>query len=176
MPRRKNDELTTVETLSLFLLSDGPRHAYDIEKELSSSSTRNWIKIGVASLYKTFERLERKHQIEVKRERVGRWPERKVYSLSPEGRKNLKKKAIQILSQMENFYFNLNLGLAILGSLDKMDIAGELFERRLEGCIEKRKEIESLAGESEQEGMKIMFDYLLSLYKAEERWLKKEKE
>ena len=78
----------SAELLVLSLVEDRPRHGYDIGKmiELRSQGT---LRFSIASLYPLLYRLERRGWIE------GRWQEkaghirRRLYRLTPEGRKVL---------------------------------------------------------------------------------------
>jgi transcriptional regulator len=78
----------SAELLILALVETRPRHGYDIGKLIESES-RGELRFNVASLYPLLYRLERRGWIE------GRWTEkagqrrRRLYRLTPEGRKVL---------------------------------------------------------------------------------------
>lgn len=78
----------SAELLILALVEDRPRHGYDIGKLIESQS-RGELRFNIASLYPLLYRLEKRGWIE------GRWTEkpgerrRRLYRLTPEGRKVL---------------------------------------------------------------------------------------
>jgi transcriptional regulator len=78
----------SAELLILSLVEDQPRHGYDIGKLIQTQSGGT-LRFNVASLYPLLYRLEKRGWIE------GRWVERagqrrrRLYRLTPEGRKVL---------------------------------------------------------------------------------------
>jgi transcriptional regulator len=76
------------ELMVLASLEDGPRHGYDIAREIDSRSG-GLLRFHVASLYPMLYRLERRGWIS------GRWVEktgqrrRRYYRLTPEGKRML---------------------------------------------------------------------------------------
>ena len=78
----------SAELLIMALVEARPRHGYDIGKQIESHSDGE-LKFNVASLYPLLYRLEKRGWIE------GRWTEkagqhrRRLYRLTPEGRKVL---------------------------------------------------------------------------------------
>ena len=79
----------SAELLILTILEDGPRHGYDIGKQIDTRSD-GAIRFQIASLYPMLYRLEKRGLIE------GRWVERarqrrrRFYRLTPEGRRVLR--------------------------------------------------------------------------------------
>jgi transcriptional regulator len=78
----------SAELMVLAAIEDGPRHGYDIAREIDSRSS-GVLRFHVASLYPMLYRLERRGWIS------GRWVEkqgqrrRRYYRLTPEGRRML---------------------------------------------------------------------------------------
>jgi transcriptional regulator len=78
----------SAELLILALVEDRPRHGYDIGKLIETRSGGE-LRFSIASLYPLLYRLEKRGWIE------GRWTEkagqhrRRMYRLTPEGRKVL---------------------------------------------------------------------------------------
>jgi transcriptional regulator len=78
----------SAELVILALVEDRPRHGYDIGKRIEAQS-RGELRFNVASLYPLLYRLEKRGWID------GRWTEkagqrrRRMYRLTPEGRKVL---------------------------------------------------------------------------------------
>ena len=78
-------------TLILAVLADGPRHGYDIAREIERRS-RNALSPGEGSLYPALRTLENQGLV------IGSWqpqpsgPARRVYSLTDEGQAELSKR------------------------------------------------------------------------------------
>jgi PadR family transcriptional regulator, regulatory protein PadR len=78
----------SAELMVLAAIEDGPRHGYDIAREIDLRSD-GMLRFHVASLYPMLYRLERRGWI------VGRWTERadqrrrRYYRLTPAGRRTL---------------------------------------------------------------------------------------
>jgi len=78
----------SAELLILSLVEDRPRHGYDIGKLIETRS-KGALRFNVASLYPLLYRLEKREWIE------GKWTEkagqrrRRMYKLTPDGRKVL---------------------------------------------------------------------------------------
>jgi len=78
----------SAETLILAILEDGPRHGYDIARQIDARSGGR-LSFHVASLYTTLYRLEQDGRL------AGRWVEkagqrrRRFYRLTPAGRQQL---------------------------------------------------------------------------------------
>ena len=77
------------ELISLALISNGPAHAYGLNMILSSMQLETLAKISKASLYNALTRLEADKCIIVAIERVGNMPERKVYTITDQGKARL---------------------------------------------------------------------------------------
>jgi PadR family transcriptional regulator len=78
----------STEVLILSLLEDGPRHGYEIGKLIESRSD-GVLKLNAASLYPILYRLESRRLVQGSWERKGEGRRRRVYQLTPSGRKAL---------------------------------------------------------------------------------------
>lgn len=80
-----------LELLILAALCGGTKHGYEIAKTIRAAGT-GALKVGDGQLYPILHRLEERGWIEAKWvEQVGR-PDRKVYSVTPSGAKELEKR------------------------------------------------------------------------------------
>lgn len=73
------------ELVSLALLTISPMHAYAISAVVEEMGIEHWAQVSRASLYAALGRLEKRGAIAVHTEKVDNMPERKVYSITPEG-------------------------------------------------------------------------------------------
>ena len=133
--------LSHVEALLLSLVAEKPSYAYELEKEIEWRQMRRWVKIGVASIYQVLRRLERKGLVTSKKEREGNLPERSRYFLTERGREELVATAKELLSRLEWYYLDLNLGLECSHVLTPEEIAACL-KRRLKAVESNLKRLD----------------------------------
>lgn len=103
--------LSNIEVILLSIINEKPSYAYEIDKVIESRDMRRWVKIGVASIYQVLKRLEEKKLVSSQLEKEGKMPERKRYRITEPGKKALAETSKELLSDLEWFYLNLNVGL-----------------------------------------------------------------
>jgi DNA-binding PadR family transcriptional regulator len=70
------------------LLGSGPMHGHQIRREAQLNRTELWTEVQVGALYGALHRLEAEGLIAaVRSEQQGRYPERTVYAITDEGRR-----------------------------------------------------------------------------------------
>lgn len=83
-----------LESLVLAALGSGPRHGYDIAKTIRAAGPKA-LKVGDGQLYPILHTLEERGWVASEwREQEGR-PDRKVYSVTPAGTKELGKRRVE---------------------------------------------------------------------------------
>jgi DNA-binding PadR family transcriptional regulator len=111
------------------LLLKGPAHGYDLkqmlEKELSSL-----FRISASPLYYTLKKLEKDGFVSNWSAVSGNRPKKYVYSLTPSGRRKIKKTLLQNISDLQRPFFNLDISLYFLNFLEPEDIEKTLKERQ----------------------------------------------
>jgi DNA-binding PadR family transcriptional regulator len=70
----------------LALIGTGLRYGFEMEDFARRTNMRQWAKIGLSSIYKALQDLEREGSIEGKIEASGKGPARKSYGLTEDGR------------------------------------------------------------------------------------------
>lgn len=73
----------------LGLLAEQPMHGYEIKHTVKDRWMDMWAFISLPSIYNTLNRLAGKNYIIEHKEKIGKTPERNVYSISTKGRKYL---------------------------------------------------------------------------------------
>jgi DNA-binding PadR family transcriptional regulator len=105
------------ELVSLGLIYPEPRHAYAINAIIRELGIEQWAHISQASIYNTLNRLKKEGCVDVTREKVGKMPERKVYSITDTGRQRLNyelEKAILATDMDDNrFYLAMSFAFAL---------------------------------------------------------------
>jgi DNA-binding PadR family transcriptional regulator len=119
----------------LSIVNEKASYAYEIDKMLEKRNMRNWLKIGVASVYQVLDRLEKKGLLNSKKEREGKMPVRKRFYITKKGKEKLQSDVKELLSSSELFYLDLNVGLECSNLLSKTDLKESLSNR-----LEKSKD------------------------------------
>ncbi len=102
-------ELTNTKTALLGLLSEGPMHPYQIEQEVKYRDMRSWTDLSMSSIYKLLKDLEEDGFVERTNEISSENRLRKLYTISPEGKKVLRGKLKALLSEPEHMKWQIDI-------------------------------------------------------------------
>jgi len=106
----------SVQLVILGLLSEQPRHGYELRQEVERRLYATFINLSGGSLYYNLGQLERAGHVEKARvEQKGRYPTRQVYRITPTGREYLKTELRRLLidtDAREKVFDPLNAALA----------------------------------------------------------------
>jgi DNA-binding PadR family transcriptional regulator len=97
----------------LGLVFEQDRYGYEIIQEVKRRDFEQWANINPASIYNHLNKLERAGALSSRTEKVGNSPERKVYSITEEGRRLLSElvvKAIATPSHVDHAIASLGIG------------------------------------------------------------------
>lgn len=167
--------LTPAELAVLSLLAEEPRHGYQIDQIIEQRGMRNWTEIGFSSIYYLLNRLEHAGLISGgHRPAAGRGPARKVYAATPAGRAALSAAVEEALSTPRNPYPPIQLGLANLPLLPPQQAAAALqrYLDRLTGQVDSLQAART-AQQPLPPHVDAMFDYSLTLLRAEQAWVQR---
>jgi DNA-binding PadR family transcriptional regulator len=125
-----------MSSIRLFILDSlqrhGEQHGHQLRVQADYEHVQLWTDISVSSLYQVIKRLAAEGLIaEVRTERVGNFPERQVYGITPAGRAALKKMHHEALTDVWMKPDPFDLALARLDS-DELDDLPAVLERRIE--------------------------------------------
>jgi DNA-binding PadR family transcriptional regulator len=131
------------EMLFLGLLIDGPKHGYEI-KRVIEEELFPFVGLKVKSIYYPLRKMEQLKLIQKDVGREGKWPEKFVYSITPQGRKIFDHLITESFLSIERPYFNLDLSLYFLEYVDKTIVKRKLkgrgiFLRRIKRDLEAVK-------------------------------------
>jgi DNA-binding PadR family transcriptional regulator len=135
------------ELLSLALIYSEPRHAYALNGIVKRMNLEQWAHISQASIYNALNRLAESGCVEVTSKKVGRMPERKVFSITNEGRQRLKQELREALLSANTGENPFHLAAMFAFGLSAREFTALLAERiaRLErGCEEMTKQRKTL--------------------------------
>ena len=125
------------EMLFLGLLMNGPKHGYEIKRTIEEELFP-FVGLKVKSIYYPLKKMEQLKLIHKDVGREGKWPEKFVYSITPQGRKIFNHLITESFLSIERPFFNIDLALYFLPYVDRT-IAG----RRLKGRVLFLKRIKS---------------------------------
>jgi DNA-binding PadR family transcriptional regulator len=165
--------LTNAELAVLSLLSEKPRHGYDIETQIEDRGMRDWTDIGFSSIYAILKKLEKKGWVEAEFARsVGQGAPRKVYQITAIGREAQFNAVLEALSLPGRPNSSLLLGLANLPIIPKAQALEALGQYRI--GLETRLGQLLLRAEEQQplpDFVEAMFDYSTAMIATELAWL-----
>jgi DNA-binding PadR family transcriptional regulator len=115
----------------LELLSEGPKHPYEIKQTMHERGIDRAIHLKGASVYDTVERLAKAGFVElVETNREGRRPERTIYRLTQDGADELRSWLRQLLEEPTREYPQFGAALMFLGAMGLKEEAIKVLERR----------------------------------------------
>jgi DNA-binding PadR family transcriptional regulator len=169
---------TVANPLGLAVLAwlvTGPMHPYELGRRLTEAKKDRSIKYNRGSLYMVVEQLEKAGFITAHETvRDSQRPERTVYALTDDGRRELYDWMAELVAEPRHEYPQFGVALSLLSVLSPAD-AVELLTRRsaaLETEIESvRGEIQAASAQGVQWVFLIEDDYRLALLQAEHRFV-----
>jgi DNA-binding PadR family transcriptional regulator len=168
----------SVQLVILGLLSENPRHGYELRQEVERRLYATYINLSGGSLYYNLGQLERAGYVEKAWvEQKGRYPTRQVYQITPAGQDYLKTELRRLLfdtEAREKVFDPLNTALAFGHLVERAELS-EALETQLRWA---RKQAEWVAKQQEYwraqdislEQAKII-EHGLAHFKAEIAWL-----
>jgi DNA-binding PadR family transcriptional regulator len=101
------------ELLFLGLLKDGPKHGYEIKRQLKEVLSP-FISLQIKSIYYPLKKMEEKGFIRKETGREGRWPEKYIYRITREGERRFREVLNASFLAVKRPYFNVDLSLFFL--------------------------------------------------------------
>lgn len=116
----------SVQLVILGLLSEQPRHGYELRQEVERRLYATFINLSGGSLYYNLGQLERAGHVEKAwAEQKGRYPTRQVYQITPAGEEYLKTERRRLLfdtEAREKLFDPLNAALAFYRPTEKPEL------------------------------------------------------
>ena len=106
------------ELLFLGLLMEGPKHGYEIKRQIEEELFP-FVGLKIKSIYYPLRKMEQLGLINKDVGREGKWPEKFVYSITPKGEKIFDHLITESFLSIERPYFNIDLSLYFLPYVDK---------------------------------------------------------
>ena len=166
--------ISNAELALLSLVAEQPRHAYEIEQIIEERNIRYWTDLGFSSIYRILSKLEESGWLAGQiQPPEGRGPARKVYHLTPAGKKVWQQAALDNLAKPDRKYSSFLLGLDNLGELP-LNKAQDAVHINL---ADQQSIYQQLSLAFENHPLKDdffignFFDYILNQLAAEIKWL-----
>ncbi len=120
-----NKDVSTIDLILLGLIRNQPMSAYDLSK---MSGLYELVKISVPAIYKNVHRLKNSGYLKSRREKKSSMPEKTIYKLTSKGEIKFQELLLSASSASVNFYFDFNVPLLFVSSVDK-DTGDEIINR-----------------------------------------------
>lgn len=153
----------------------GPMHPYELGRRLEESRKDRSIKYNRGSLYMVVEQLSKAGFIAGQETvRDTPWPERTVYALTEEGRRELYDWMRELVAQPRHEYPQFGVALSLLSVLAPAD-AADLLAQRLGALGDEADDIRASVGKATEHGVAWVFliedEYRLAVLDAEARFV-----
>lgn len=162
------------EMTLLGLLAEGPQHPYQLEKIVRERDMRYWTDLSMSSIYKLLPALEKRGLAACVREVEANGRLRKIYRITPAGRKTLRTSVLQWLAEPEHLKWRLDIAVSNLAVLPRAQAlrALEKYRAALDKLIACYRALEKYLVDS---GCPVHRMALarrpVRLYEGERRWL-----
>lgn len=166
--------MSTVECIILGFLHEGFRYGHEIDKAIEERRIRDWVSVSRMGLYKALNRLAERGLIRTETERIGKMPERNVYSLTDAGRTALQEMILAGLKSESPIYFDYGVAVTYIDMLPRDQVIGAL-ENRLHMISDLRSYMEKHMEDVKKQvtlGAYAVMRHRHMLYHLEEDWLK----
>jgi DNA-binding PadR family transcriptional regulator len=136
--------ISNKESALLGLLCEKPMHPYEIESCIKDRSMREWTEISMSSVYKLLRSLEERKLVKSRVQMSKNNVAQKVYSLTPDGKKAIKEKVKELMSNPEHMVYRIDLATSNLRLLSKKDALAcfDAYEKNLEAGVKCYAELE----------------------------------
>jgi len=161
----------------LSYLTMKPMHPYELSRTLRDNGDARSIKFNHGSLYMVVQQLARAGFIaEVETSREGQRPERTVYAITDDGRREAREWLSELIAQPEHEYPHFVTALSLVAALPPDQVV-PLLRTRLEALAGQRAEIQGMIDSSLGQGVPRLFlveeEYRLALLGAESAFVER---
>jgi DNA-binding PadR family transcriptional regulator len=125
--------ITSAEAALLGLLTEGPKHPYQIEKDVQYRDMRFWTELSMSAIYKLLRKLEEEEYVSCETEVTEENRARKIYSITEQGETAFREKLSELLLEPEHLRWQADIAFYNLDVFDK--------ELRLEMLRDYRRSI-----------------------------------
>lgn len=164
---------TEAELALLSLIAEKPRHGYEIEQVLEERGMRDWTDVAFSSIYFILNKLVKVGLATFSfQPATGRGPSRKIFHITPAGRKVLHDGVWQALSAEDRGGQRFLLGLSCLPLLTPQEVQAAFLHRQtfLAAKISELSRHPAMTAPGTPTHVRAMFEYSLAQLHAELDW------
>lgn len=164
---------TEAELALLSLIAEKPRHGFEIEQVIEERGMRDWTDVAFSSIYFILNKLVKIGLATFSiQPAAGRGPSRKVFHITPAGRKALHDGVWQALSAEDRGGQRFLLGLSCLPLLTPQEAEDAFLHRQtfLAAKIAELSRHPAMTAPEIPTHVRAMFEYSLSQLHAELEW------
>lgn len=174
--RGKSRGCTDAELLLLGLVAEMPRHGYELDQVIQQRGMREWTQIGFSSIYFVLGKLQKLRLVSAKKPagtNTGT-KARKVYSVTPAGRRVLATQTVSALRAVRPTYSSVLLGM-INWPILKRAQALQSLQARLEAIEAERARLGAIQVEQQPlpDHVEALFEHALGQLRAEAEWVER---
>ncbi|MCG3129090.1 MAG: hypothetical protein CHACPFDD_03999 [Phycisphaerae bacterium] len=176
MPARdlKARRCTDAELLLLGLVAEMPRHGYELDHVIVQRGMRQWTPIGFSSIYFVLGKLQKRGFVIARKPSGSRasTKARKVYSVTPAGRRALATQTLAALREFRPTYSAVLLGMINWSALTRGPALAAL-EARSDALAAERTRLAAIQVERQPlpDYVEALFEYALGQLAAEAEWV-----
>lgn len=163
--------MSHIECMVLGLLNQGCRYGHELDKVIEEHNLRIWSKMTRASMYQALARIKEKGWVETDVEKIGKSPERIVYTLTNAGREALKNMLLEGLASDEFMDFRISVPISFLYTLPPQEAIAQLEKRKGARAKMLAKFPPNSASDKKFTGQKANVKLILGYYQMEIEWL-----
>ena len=161
----------------LSYLTMKPMHPYELSRTLRDNGDARSIKFNHGSLYMVVQQLAKAGFIaEMETSREGQRPERTVYAITDDGRREAREWLSELIGQPEHEYPHFVTALSLIAALPPAEVV-PLLRTRLEALAGQRAEIQGMIDSSLGQGVPRLFlveeEYRLALLDTESAFVER---
>ena len=164
--------MASIDLVILGMVAEGPRSAYDIQKDVAYHHLDRWAHVSAPSIYKKVLRLREEGYLQSKTVRGERLADKAVYSLTARGRTRLEELMLACAEEAVPLRFDFNV---LIANLDKVDRAqAAMLIGRLRESLNQSAWVNAAQAAAYPElplTGKAVFDQQQRLYRALLEWL-----
>jgi DNA-binding PadR family transcriptional regulator len=158
-----------VELVVLGLLTDEPRHGYELLERFRALRMGEWVGMGRASVYQALERLERRGWIVGRAVDGAAGPDRRVVKLTRAGRAAFAEAVTAAVGSVEPYETTAGTALGFLSAFDPATRGRVLTSHE---ATLRARDAALRADRPDDRVARVLLDRQIALLDAELRWLK----
>lgn len=111
--------MSTIDLVILSSLCQGPKSAYDLQKQVEKRNLSRWVKMGSYTVYKKVIQYEIKGYVVGEKTKNASAPEKTIYTITPQGKEAVKTLMIKYSVSETRVFLDFNAVIVNFALLDK---------------------------------------------------------